>query len=558
MSIRYKILLILLSLGFITHMIVSTTYYITSQESVKNSAVSNLEAISNIQYQRINTFVNNNIEKLNLISSRTQLRRSLKLYNDTKDLDSYKLMKKILKDAMAESKTIDNIHLIDLNGNAFVYSHEKNHTESFKEHKLFLQAKDKLTTSYIIDESKKHSPSVKIVFSAPLILNNELLGVIAMQVNMNYLNDYIRDYTGLGNSGEVIMGAPYDEDKILLFTPLRFNQYSNIIDKDMDCICFKSLDSSSMKEILIEGKDYRGEDVLAVSRYLEELGFGFTVKMDKSEVFMASEELKYFLLRLLFILVIVVIVASIILSRLITKPVIDIVRAAQLISQGDFNVRIEKLSKDELGQLTDALNQMADKLINTNIILEEKVKKRTFELHKANMELQRLSQTDGLTGVANRAKFDIHLVESIRRHSRYKKPLSLFILDIDHFKAVNDTYGHQVGDEYLKKIAKLLKSSANRIDDLPARYGGEEFALILEDTDNDGALLVAENLRQSIFDLQLDNLNSKVSPYVTVSIGVATIIPDNSTGPEYIIKKADDALYEAKKSGRNKVCTSTT
>lgn len=551
MSIRYKILLILLILALSTHFIITSVYYFYSQKIIKNEAVINLESLANIQRQRLNTFIDGNIEKLKLINSRTQLRRSLKNYNLTKESQSLQFADKIIKDAMSHTKSIENIFIMGIKGDVLLCVNDIYKNETFKEHPIFLKAQKQAAVSYLLHNNKEHP--IVIIFSAPLVLDGEFLGVIAMEVNMNYLNEYLRDYTGLGTSGEVIMGLKYNKDDILLFTPLRFKHHPLVI-KQSSKTAFPMRTALEKNETTIENAlDYRGKAVIAVTRYLDTLDFGIVVKMDREEVFATTYELKIMILQLIIVLILIVVLASILLSYIITKPVIDITEAAILISHGDFEKRVKKLTQDELGQLAKALNEMADKLIQSNHILEDKVQERTKELQDANKKLKKLSQTDALTGVANRAKFDRYMKEIWRRCMRYEKPLSLLMIDIDYFKAVNDTYGHQKGDEYLKKVAAIIKESADRVDDLPARYGGEEFVLILEDTKSGGAESVADKLRQNIYNLQLDNINSKVAPFLTISIGISTAIPNKDIQMEDFIKQADNALYKAKENGRNQV-----
>ena len=551
MSIRYKIFLILLALTLSIQFIISAAYYIYSQDYIKKEALSNLESLANIQHQRLETFINNNIEKLKLINSRTQLRRSLKKYNQIKESESLKLMQKIIADAMRGTKRIDDIFIIDLNGKVLLNSNNLADNRSLQKDKIFLRGKDGFSASYLID--KKDMYSTKIIFSAPLKLDEELLGVIAMTVNMDYMNEYMKDYTGLGMTGEVLMGLEFNKDEILLFTPLRFKEYPLVVKKESNIAIPMNFALKKKETVMSDVLDYRSEEVIAVTRYLDSLGFGIVVKMDQKEIFETSYNLKILLFELFLALIIVVIFGSVIFSRLITKPVLDIIQTAVLISHGDFKKRVHSLTEDELGELSNAVNNMADKLINTNIILEEKVKEKTQELQEKNKELEKLSQTDALTGVANRAKFDEHLKVSWRRSLRYKKQISLLIIDIDHFKAVNDTYGHQTGDNYLKKVAASIHDLVSRVDDLPARYGGEEFALILEDTKTDGAVTVAEKLRQNIFGLKLENKFSKTEPFVTVSIGIASVLPAKEISIEDFIKQADEALYKAKDNGRNRV-----
>jgi diguanylate cyclase (GGDEF)-like protein len=174
------------------------------------------------------------------------------------------------------------------------------------------------------------------------------------------------------------------------------------------------------------------------------------------------------------------------------------------------------------------------------------------QLHDANQELQRLSMTDGLTGIANRRMFDETLQREWRRCIRLKKPMSLVMLDVDHFKQYNDLYGHQKGDDCLKAIGKKLSKSAPRPADLVARYGGEEFIMILGETDEDGARWVAERIRQRVALLQLPHSGSKHS-FVSVSCGVASVYPTRELNAETLLQMADKALYQAKHQGRNTV-----
>jgi len=178
--------------------------------------------------------------------------------------------------------------------------------------------------------------------------------------------------------------------------------------------------------------------------------------------------------------------------------------------------------------------------------------KVTLELNVANKELQRLSTTDGLTGIANRRFFDQLSVREWRRCERMNKPMALVMVDVDHFKKFNDTYGHQAGDECLKSVAAQVARAAPRATDLAARYGGEEFVLVLGQTTIDGAKWVANNIRQHVADLMIPHLASNIGT-VSVSCGVASLMPMEGISFEDLLKTADEALYKAKEQGRNTV-----
>lgn len=164
-----------------------------------------------------------------------------------------------------------------------------------------------------------------------------------------------------------------------------------------------------------------------------------------------------------------------------------------------------------------------------------------------------LSRLDGLTGIANRRRFDEFLEAEWKRCSRLNLPISLAIIDIDHFKLLNDTYGHLAGDDCLKAIGNTLQSFANRPGDLCARYGGEEFAIIYGNTTLQQACLLAKQVLTAIRDLGIANENSPTSPTMTASIGVATMYPDQVSTATELIEAADRLLYQAKNQGRDRI-----
>lgn len=189
---------------------------------------------------------------------------------------------------------------------------------------------------------------------------------------------------------------------------------------------------------------------------------------------------------------------------------------------------------------------------------DDKVQERTLELNialqeleEANKTLAKITTTDELTGLNNRRYYDQKIVAECRRSRRNRTPLALIIIDIDFFKKVNDTYGHAIGDECLKLIAKQLTKAAHRSSDVACRYGGEEFCLILPETDERGALYFAENLRQTIAELTFEVQDHKLP--LTISCGIALYTHANDTTTEQLFCAADKALYAAKQQGRNQV-----
>lgn len=186
-------------------------------------------------------------------------------------------------------------------------------------------------------------------------------------------------------------------------------------------------------------------------------------------------------------------------------------------------------------------------------IVKARVRNHLLLKHQADL-LRRLSFLDGLTGIGNRRRFDEIFSREWRRCMRSGQPVAVIMVDVDHFKAYNDCYGHHAGDECLRAVAAMLDAVAQRPGDFAARYGGEEFVCLLPETDGDGACMVAERLRDIVTARAIPHAASATAPYVTISIGYAAAVPTDETEPQSLLAQADEALYTAKKSGRNRVC----
>lgn len=188
---------------------------------------------------------------------------------------------------------------------------------------------------------------------------------------------------------------------------------------------------------------------------------------------------------------------------------------------------------------------------NYNEELEEKVAQRTRELEEANSRLQEMSTTDDLTGLKNRRFLEMVLNDEWARSRRENCQLAVLMMDLDEFKAVNDNYGHLVGDEVLRQIASRISNTVHRSSDKVCRFGGEEFCVLLPDTSEDGALAVADRIRNTIGIKPID-VKGKIELPMTVSIGVCVLVPRHDNHPQELIRRADQALYRSKLMGRNR------
>ena len=240
---------------------------------------------------------------------------------------------------------------------------------------------------------------------------------------------------------------------------------------------------------------------------------------------------------ILLVLVLLVVVGSLAyaLGNLIIRPLGRLSRAAAKVAGGDLEVSVPLVGGGELSQLTEVFNDMV---------------RRLREGHEA---LERLSVTDPLTGLANRRRLMAELEREVLRSGRLERPCAVIMLDVDHFKRFNDTYGHPAGDELLRRLADALRRLVREVD-TPARYGGEEFMVILPETPLAQAAAIAERIRARVAEERISPDGDGEQVGVTVSIGLAGF-PGDATSPESLIEAADDALYRAKESGRNRVAS---
>ncbi|WP_430882896.1 diguanylate cyclase [Fusibacter sp. JL216-2] len=268
----------------------------------------------------------------------------------------------------------------------------------------------------------------------------------------------------------------------------------------------------------------------------------------------------------LVLMIVLCFVINFYLSKYINRNMNALIRITERISAGEYSMRVPQIQSDEFAKLGDAINKMAESLLNStkalmksNTDLEGLVEVRTIELNKANAKLAqanealeeekerlvKLARTDGLTGLDNRRNILDYLEEQINQAKRYDRPVTIMMADIDHFKRINDTYGHTAGDEVLKKLASVFRSSIRETDRV-GRFGGEEFLFVFTGTSQSETKSIIERVRNKI--KGLDYSFGKTS--ITVSAGVCQYEKGSST---IFIGKADKLMYEAKEKGRNQV-----
>jgi len=376
-----------------------------------------------------------------------------------------------------------------------------------------------------------------VVFSQPVQSEEgEFNGVILTAVHLEVINQILSE-TLQGETGKITFANDQGEYISELTKGYRELYVSEEDARKIDGELLHLI--RKKKEGFIESVNDDGEEVFIAFTTLLDDQFVLINEMTKREVL----EPHYRMVQIMFLISIVIIMIGFILffpiSKRLLNPFFYLINAINRIKGGDYNTQLEptkfKTSPKELQHIMLVFNEMATSIQKNKIILRN------------------LSNTDGLTGIANRRLFEERFEEAWQLNKEKQQPISLLFIDIDHFKQYNDSFGHLEGDACLIKVARGINGIVKDDSHLVARYGGEEFVILLQNVDSDEATNVALEAQQVVKDLQISRSVSDDARFVTVSVGVATMMPMETNMKEELIQLADQAVYEAKSAGRNKI-----
>jgi diguanylate cyclase (GGDEF)-like protein len=290
---------------------------------------------------------------------------------------------------------------------------------------------------------------------------------------------------------------------------------------------------------------YHGEPVVGALKRMSELNWGVVAEKERAKAYAQIVRLRNVTLVLVVGLLLFIGLGAYLLGLTLVRPLDRLTGGASKVAAGDLEVDLPVLSGSEVGYLTEVFNDMVARLRQGR----EELAAINKTLREKNKELHELSITDSLTGLYNRKHLMETLDNEVARSKRHKHDFAVLVVDIDHFKEYNDTYGHLAGDDVLSRLAKVFKKSV-RSCDYVARYGGEEFILVLPEIGPEDGVKAAERIRKKVVKEEFAGDGEPIQ--VTVSVGVASY-PKDGDEPQAIIRHADTALYKAKESGRNQV-----
>ncbi|MDC0663396.1 sensor domain-containing diguanylate cyclase [Marinobacter sp. SS21] len=500
-----------------------------------------LSALSNIAKQRILTAVDRIKDNTALVSSRTQMRISLARWNATSGVADQEKITKIIHDAKNGLAHIKDISVFDRNGRLVATTAYQADIEQ-----LDLRLESRASISLTSGE-----PGLLAISTAPLLLNHDTVGHIRLTFFPEFILELVRDRTGLGETGEWSFAVRHESGDALFAVPLKYDHqaaFTRRVSSDrLDVPITQALLGN--EALMSWAPDYTEQPVMASTRYIKELDWGLVAKINEAEVNQVINRNLTLIYAAEMVIILIALVVGIVLSYFIAKPIEKLRAHTSKVARGSLEEPQMMGGWREARELTAHFSFMIKSLRELNESLQLKVDERTKELNEANLRLEQLAIRDPLTGLHNRRYLDARISEEFERAKRYQHPLSVVILDIDHFKSVNDTHGHGMGDEVLKKISNHLKG-AIRDSDILARIGGEEFCLVLPECSPKASLAFLERVRVNISEIEFRS-DDKVFN-VTCSFGVA-YLKSCSDAPAELISHADAALYQAKRTGRDRV-----
>ena len=368
--------------------------------------------------------------------------------------------------------------------------------------------------------------------------DDRFLGMLAAKLNFHTVEDILRR-SPLGATGQSYLISPNGT----VIAASREN-VSDLVSVTHP-FTVTAVGSSELEPVMREYPDFKKKLVIGAFKRMSQTDWGVVAQIRKQEIYAQITQIRILTVAVSSGLLLVIGLAAYLLGLTIVRPLSRLTAGASNVAAGDLGVVLPVVGGSEVGYLTEVFNNMVDRLRHS----QDKLATANKELTDKNKELETLSITDNLTGLRNRKYFMEVLAAEVTRARRNTQPFSVMMIDTDHFKKYNDTFGHQAGDALLAKIGTIFLQTL-RNEDCASRYGGDEFIVLLPEITMEKACEVAKRLRELLLTESLNG--DTVRTPVTLSIGVAAF-PDHGETPESLITSADNALYHAKRTGRNRV-----
>ncbi|MBU2498801.1 MAG: diguanylate cyclase [Proteobacteria bacterium] len=400
------------------------------------------------------------------------------------------------------------------------------------------QARKSIISSPFLDQT--HKTGVMVIAEPIAPVHDQFLGVLAAKLNFRGIAEILKNYS-LDKTDEIYL---INKEGALLVSsqPLSSGFMEDRLKKSTAALLY------AREAVRLNYSSHNGRGVVGTLKKVSQMDFGVVAEKEREKAYADISELHNLTIALVAGLLLVIGLMAYLLGLTIVYPLNRLISGADKVSAGDLDFDLPVMSGGEVGHMTRVFNHMVGRLRESRAELDA----INETLRERNKELHEISIRDSLTSLYNRRHLMETLSTEVTRSRRYRRPFALLMIDIDHFKQYNDTYGHLAGDDVLRMMAAAFKNSVRGCD-YAARYGGEEFAMMLPETGPDGAMQTAERIRTKV-EKELFTCDEQTVK-ITVSIGISTF-PENGDDLNALISSADAALYQAKEEGRNRVILS--
>jgi diguanylate cyclase (GGDEF)-like protein len=540
-SIKTQIILFALLATIIPSVTMGWISYLQNREFLNEKIKQELRVVTNQVSRELDLWLKDRLYDLRVFSSSYVVLENLeKILREGSGHIEKVVAHRRLKDYLGSvrEKIVDyqELMLLDLQGTSVATSSDKVTTVKLPEEWLQRAQANKYTVgSAYWDETLQ---AAVIVIAQPILNTNErLLGVLVAKLNFHTISKVLLRYAQ-GEIGELYL---ITKDGFLLVSS------RSIPGKFLET---KLANNTTTKLFSQEGEPnaylgYHNQAVVGALKSMSELGWGVVAEKERVKAYAQIVRLRNFTLALVVGMLFFIGLAAYFLSLSLVRPLNRLTSGAGKVASGDLEVDVPVSSRSEVGYLTEVFNDMVARLRQGReelAAINETLRQKNFELHE-------ISIRDSLTGLYNRKHLMETLDKEVSRSQRHNHSFSFLVVDIDHFKKYNDTYGHLAGDEVLRRLASVFTGSI-RSSDYAARYGGEEFIIILPETGIEQGVEAAERIRTKVAEEAFAGEGELIK--VTISVGVSSY-PENGEDAESVIRNADAALYEAKELGRNRV-----
>jgi diguanylate cyclase (GGDEF)-like protein len=540
-SIKTQIILFALLATIIPSVTMGWLSYLQNREFLNEKIKQELRVVTNQASRELDLWLKDRLYDLRVFSSSYVVLENLeKILREgsghVEKVVALRRLKDYLGSVRAKIVDYQELMLLDLQGASVATSSDKVTTVKLPEEWLQRAQANKYTVGGAYwDETLQ---AAVIVIAQPILNTNErLLGVLVAKLNFHTISKVLLKYAQ-GEIGEIYL---ITKDGFLLVSS------QSVPGKFLET---KLSNNTTTKLFSQEGEPnaylgYHNQAVVGALKGMSELGWGVVAEKERVKAYAQIVRLRNVTLALVVGLLFFIGLAAYLLSLSLVRPLNRLTNGAGKVAAGDLEVDVPVSSRSEVGYLTEVFNDMVARLRQGReelAAINETLRQKNFELHE-------ISIRDSLTGLYNRKHLMETLDKEVSRSQRHNHSFSFLVVDIDHFKEYNDTYGHLAGDEVLRRLASVFTESI-RSSDYAARYGGEEFIILLPETGIEQGVEAAERIRTMVAEEAFGGEGESIK--VTISVGVSSY-PEDGEDAESVIRNADAALYEAKELGRNRV-----